>query len=99
MTTCVSREVMGNLEKGKQFARDSLKVKTDKKAYMKKECGQIAKEAADYLCRRGKVTFFPQDIKIHQINTTCEVCGDRSGEAYIIDGKTVCRICKREVRK
>ena len=80
----------------KELVKSSYKVKDDKKAYAKKEAGQVAKEMASYICRGTSGIKIPlsKNVSIVKVDTTCSNCGDRSGEAFFIDGKKLCRICK-----
>ncbi len=99
MTTCVSRKDVLVKEQSRKMASDSLKVKSDKKAYMKKEAHQVAKEAAGFVCNRakGSVTSFPPNMRVCRTITPCAKCGDTSGELYLVNGKLICRICKKGV--
>lgn len=80
----------------KELVKSSYKIKEDKKSYAKKEAGQVAKEIASYICRGTSGIKIPisKNVSIVKVDTTCSDCGDRSGEAFIIDRKTYCRICK-----
>jgi len=85
-----------------QFVKDSYAVKKRKKADLRSETGQMSKDIASYLCRGTRIKIpISQNVSVVRVDTTCSNCGDRSGQAYIIDGKKLCRICKtkREVRK
>lgn len=83
-------------ERVKELVNKSLNVKKEKKTYAKKESGQIAKEIASYICRGTSGIKIPlsKDVSVTKVDTTCSNCGDRNGEAYIVDGKTLCRTCK-----
>lgn len=79
-----------------ELVKSSYKVKEDKKAYAKVEAGQVAKEIASYICRGTSGIKIPisKNVSIVKVDTTCSNCGDRSGEAFIINRKPFCKICK-----
>jgi len=79
----------------KDLVSGSRKVKQDKKDFAKRESGQLAKDVASYLCRGTRIKIpTSRDLGIVRVDTTCSGCGDRSGEAFIIKGKKLCRKCK-----
>lgn len=87
-------------DKVKGFVDKSRSVKEGKQAYAKKESGQVAKEIASYLCRGTRIKIpISENVSIVRVDTTCSDCGDRSGEAFIVNGKNLCRKCKNGADK
>lgn len=85
----------------KELVKSSYKIKADKKVYAKKEAGQVAKEIASYICRGTSGIKIPlsKNVSIVKVDTTCSNCGDRSGEAFLVNGKKLCRRCKLKMEQ
>lgn len=97
MTTTYDKSELRVKEQCRDLSQKSLKTKQAKKDYAGKECRQVAKEAASFLCNRQKgLTRIPlsQNVGIVRIKNTCSICGEWGREMYIKDGRKFCRRCK-----
>ncbi len=87
--------------KVQDFIKQSKKVKDDKKSFSARESHQLSKDISSYICRGTRIKIpISNDVSIVKFDTTCSNCGDRSGEAFIVDGKQLCGLCKkRSIKK